>query len=64
MNSSMRRLAQVRSDLVTPRIWPCSSNSMTGSGKIEVDAAPLFAALVHQPGKVAHALEVCEPDVA
>ncbi len=29
----MSRLAQVRSDLVTPRIWPCSSNSITGSGK-------------------------------
>ena len=33
MNSSIRRLAQVRSDLVTPRIWPCSSNSITGSGR-------------------------------
>ena len=33
MNSSISRFAQVRSARVTPRIWPCSSNSITGSGK-------------------------------
>ena len=57
MNSSMMRLAMLRSERVMLFIRPNSSNSMTGSGKIEVDGAATLALAVQDHRQVAHQLE-------
>ena len=45
----------LRSERVMPAIRPYSSNSMRGSGKVEVDGAALLAAAVEEPRQLLHA---------